>query len=131
MRFAREADRPDLVIVDDKTKRILILEAKDDAKSLCTREQITKTVRTFNDLASSLKKLRSHKYWGNRSAYDFIPGLVWGSSPADAIADAKLVSSSHVSRFSGLSPAYVQIIRSESGELIVKELSSGTKFVAR
>jgi len=131
MRFAREADRPDLVIVDDKTKRIFILEAKDDAKGLCAKEQVTKTVRTFDDLTISLKKHRSNKYWGARSTYDFIPGLVWGSSPAEAIADEELVRRSHASRFSGLAPLFLQIIRRESGELTVKELSKGAKLLLR
>lgn len=131
MRFTREADRPDLVIVDDKARRIFILEAKDDAKGLCAKEQITKTVRTFNDLTASLKKISSNKYWGGRSAYDFIPGLVWGSSPAEAIADEKLVRDSHAARFLGLDPVCLQIIRLESGELTVREISKGEKLLLR
>jgi hypothetical protein len=131
LRFAREADRPDLVIVDDKAKRVFILEAKDDAAGLCTKEQITKTVRTFNDLAASLKKLRTNKYWGARSTYDFIPGLVWGSRPSEAKHDEEIVGNAHASRFPGAPPILLQIIRAESGELAARELSKGTKLLLR
>ncbi len=77
-RFAREENRPDLLLVNDDRKEILIIEAKELAKSLISKSQMTKSIAVIKDMAVALKGL-SHNSWSKRKDYKIIPGFLWYS----------------------------------------------------
>jgi hypothetical protein len=78
-RFAREEERPDLLLVSDKYRLIIILEAKDSLTKLITDSQIEKSANVVLSLAKLLKGKESNKFWGKRAHYTVVAGLLWGA----------------------------------------------------
>jgi len=79
-RFDRDEKRPDIVIVNDKTKSIVIFEAKDTLDKLITASQASKSAKVIDDMASVLANINNNKYWRNRSEYKIYNGLLWGTN---------------------------------------------------
>lgn len=79
-RFLREDDRPDLVLVNDTLRSILIIEAKDTLGRLLTAAQVGKSCAVVVKLSTTLRDLRDNPFWGDRAGYRVLPGLLWGSS---------------------------------------------------
>lgn len=79
-RFEREEDRPDLVLVSDKHKILLIIEAKDSLEKLCLKDQIKKSSDVAVSLTKILSKKEKNSHWGNRSHYSTLVGLLWGAT---------------------------------------------------
>lgn len=77
-RFPLEDERPDIVMINDKLKSIIIIEAKDDINKLLVEQQIKKTVEVTEVLADMFKTNNS-SYW-KRNDYKIYLGLLWGSS---------------------------------------------------
>jgi len=75
-RFAREENRPDLLLVSDKRKEILIIEAKELAQSLVVGNQMTKSIAVINDMTTMLQGL-DHGSWSDRKKYKITPGFLW------------------------------------------------------
>jgi hypothetical protein len=78
-RFARDEERPDLLLVSDTHQMIIILEAKDSLPKLITDTQIRKSAQVVLTLAEVLKGKRENPFWGKRADYNIVAGLLWGA----------------------------------------------------
>jgi hypothetical protein len=75
-RFEREGERPDLILVNDEVKAIIIIEAKDNYVKLADASQMIKSIRVINDISDVLKEIKK-KHWGERKSYRIIPSFLW------------------------------------------------------
>ncbi len=91
-RFELEETRPDIVIVNDKLRLILIIEAKDSLKKLIKQDQVKKSVEVVYQLAKLLRTKRHNPYWGDRANYRIITGLLWGNNSK---TDKELISQAY------------------------------------
>ena len=90
-RFPRDDDRPDVVAVCDARKIVMIVEAKDTAPRLGATDQVRKSSEVVTSLTTALAALGSHPFWGSRSKYNVVAGLLWGRPfPDEAIDVASL-----------------------------------------
>ena len=78
--FDAKEKRPDIILINDHLKIIIILEAKNSYLSLITPEQCLKSTKVVSDIGKQLQKLRTDSYWGKRYMYNIILGLLWGSA---------------------------------------------------
>ena len=78
-RFELEETRPDILLVNDTMKTILIVEAKDSIEKLTAGDQVNKTVEVVSQLTDILKRKSDCKFWGQRSTYEIITALLWGA----------------------------------------------------
>ncbi len=85
-RFAREEKRPDLIVVSDALRLVLIIEAKPVLPDLLKPAQVTKSVGVVRDMATQLA--RRNPYWGPRREYVVVCGLLWGAGAATPSATA-------------------------------------------
>jgi len=93
-RFEREGERPDLILVNDRLKTILIVEAKDFVQKLIAEDQMIKSVRVIEEITSILKNCPS-EHWLSRKDYKIISSFLWYTeNDADIPAEDKLVRSS-------------------------------------
>lgn len=79
-RFEREEDRPDLVLVNDELRAVVIVEAKDALPALVASRQVAKSCAVVNALSGTLASLLGHAAWGTRTEYTVVPGLLWGAN---------------------------------------------------
>lgn len=89
-RFGSSEKRPDIVLLNDALKLIVILEAKDSLHKLIASTQDEKSVEVVEALSKTFSELRGNRFWGNRYEYSIINGLLWGSEGGetrDAIED--------------------------------------------
>jgi hypothetical protein len=90
-RFEREELRPDLIVVSDAHRVILIIEAKDDIAKLSHNVQASKSVEALANIAAVAASKRANAYWGERAGYAPVCGLLWGgTSPATSSSVASL-----------------------------------------
>ena len=68
-RFGRDEKRPDIVIVNDKLKSIIIFEAKDSLGKLKIESQTAKSCLVINDMAETLATIKDNPFWGNRHSH--------------------------------------------------------------
>jgi len=85
-RFVREEERPDLILVNDKRKAVLIVEAKDYLGKLITKAQMLKSVRVI-DRISKMLATSSNSKWAHRSAYKIIPSFLWMCENKQTVAE--------------------------------------------
>jgi hypothetical protein len=78
-RFQIDETRPDLVLVNDKLRQILIIEAKTTFSDLQKPIQLAKTSQLFLDLTHKLQEISNNEFWGNRRNYDYLLGLLWSA----------------------------------------------------
>lgn len=78
-RFQLEEERPDIVMINDELKAVVIIEAKDSLEKLIESSQMKKTVEVTEIMAKMFKSKSSNRYWGKRSEYKTYLGLLWGS----------------------------------------------------
>ena len=78
-RFELEETRPDILLVNDKQKVVMIIEAKDSLSKLISGDQASKSVEVVGTLSDVLKKKKSNSFWAYRSNYTIILGLLWGA----------------------------------------------------
>lgn len=85
-RFELEETRPDIVLVNDTLKIVIVVEAKDSIEKLISKDQSEKSVEVVHTLTAILRRCKSNPYWGDRASYPVITGLLWGAeAPASAI----------------------------------------------
>ena len=90
-RFSLEENRPDIVMVNDEEKLVVIIEAKDSLSKLVSETQDTKSIEVVDSLAKTFKSLKSNEYWGGRADYVIICGLLWGSEGGESESDIATV----------------------------------------
>jgi hypothetical protein len=78
-RFEIDETRPDLILVNDKTRHVLIVEAKTTFNDLQKPAQLAKTSQLFESLTFKLRSMSNNIFWGSRSKYDYSLGLLWSS----------------------------------------------------
>ena len=78
-RFELEETCPDIVLVNDKLRIVIIIEAKDSIDKLTSGNQAEKSVEVVDSLTTILKGCKANPHWGNRSSYPVITGLLWGA----------------------------------------------------
>ena len=80
-RFELEETRPDIILVNDFLKLIIIVEAKDSIEKLTQSDQSHKSVEVVDRLHSILKSsnVKSNQFWGERASYTILTGLLWGA----------------------------------------------------
>jgi hypothetical protein len=78
-RFEIDETRPDLILVNDKTKHVLIIEAKTTFKDLQKPAQLAKTSQLFESLTFKLRNMSNNNFWGSRFKYEYSLGLLWPS----------------------------------------------------
>ena len=71
-RFELEETRPDIVIVNDKLKVIIIFEAKDSLSKLMKEDQVPKSVEVVSNLTKVLTEIDNKQYWNQRKNYQII-----------------------------------------------------------
>ena len=76
--FDSKEKRPDIILVNDIMKIILIIEAKSDITSLFKGNQAYKSTKVVADIGKMLQKMRDNEYWGKRYMYKIVLGLLWG-----------------------------------------------------
>ena len=83
-RFELEETRPDIVLVNDKLRIVIIIEAKDSIDKLTSGNQAEKSVEVVDTLTTILKGCELNPHWGSRSSYPVITGLLWGAQDASS-----------------------------------------------
>ena len=80
-RFESKEPRPDIILVNDQLKLIIIIEAKDSIKKLTNGDQVAKSIEVVHTLHGILKgnNAKNNPFWGKRADYDLITGLLWGT----------------------------------------------------
>lgn len=78
-RFELEETRPDILLVNDKLKVVMIIEAKDSLAKLISGDQAPKSVEVVDTLAEILREKKNNSFWSHRSNYTIIVGLLWGA----------------------------------------------------
>lgn len=96
-RFEREETRPDLVVYSDSLGIIVILEAKDSLAKLLVPIQVTKSAAVVQSLARILKSKGGNEFWGNRSEYLIVAGLLWSSERRTTPIERERVHRSYLS----------------------------------
>lgn len=83
-RFELEETRPDILLVNDKLKVVMIIEAKDSLAKLVSGDQAPKSVEVVGTLAEILRGKKNNSFWSHRSNYSIIVGLLWGAEHPSA-----------------------------------------------
>ena len=107
-RFNREEKRPDIIIVNDKLKTIIIFEAKDSLQKRLNKSQISKSAKVVIDMSNVLSQINS-PYWGDRKRYKMLNGLLWGAEEhpsEDKIKEAFMLYSE---AFQSIDPSFDEI----------------------
>lgn len=87
-RFGREDVRPDVIVVCDKLRKIVVIEAKETADQLDSGT-IEKTYGISAMFADIFGLYDSHEDWLQRKTYEVITGFLFGSASAAAAALAR------------------------------------------
>ena len=98
-RFDREEKRPDIILINDYLKTIIIIEAKDNLEKLNKSDQINKSCEVTYNISKMLKNLKNNKFWLNRHSYKIINGLLWGSLKKSNMKDIKKVFQNYQNAF--------------------------------
>jgi len=78
-RFGQDDKRPDLILVSDSLKIILIVEAKDSLSKLVATQQMSKSMAVIVALTKTLEELE-HPAWLKRKEYTVLPGFLWAAT---------------------------------------------------
>ena len=111
-RFGRDEKRPDIIIVNDELKIIIIFEAKDSLDKLKSKNQIEKSCKVVEDMAKTLNSIVDNPYWGERHSYKKYNGLLWGStnlSSNESIQEVFRIYSEELNRIESIIDKTIQI----------------------
>lgn len=99
-RFEIDETRPDLILVNDTSKEVLIIEAKTSFADLQKKAQLDKTSKLFVELTTKLRKESKNEYWGARATYQYKLGLLWatGEESESQIKETCLLYTKEVSK---------------------------------
>jgi len=112
-RFIREEERPDLILVNDDFKVILIVEAKDCVGKLIASDQMTKSIRVIREMAEILSQSRN-PHWQTRKNYKVLPSFLWMCGNGNDIQkECSLVRKEFLARWDGPKRDVVNIVVSK------------------
>lgn len=98
-RFEREGERPDLVLVNDKYKLIIIVEAKDYYQKLIAADQMKKSVRVIEEISLILKNC-GNEHWKTRRDYKILPSFLWFCEDSAKILDEDRIVKNSFAQYS-------------------------------
>jgi len=90
-RFDLEETRPDIIIVNDKLEIVIIIEAKDSLNKLLAGDQAEKSVMVVANLFKTLSGLYKSPFWGHRTKYAIVTGLLWGAKKNSTLSDRNIL----------------------------------------
>ena len=96
-RFQLEEERPDIIMINDDLKMILIIEAKDSIEKLTQGTQANKTVEVTENMAKMLMENGHNRFWNERSQYKTYLGLLWGNDGLDGSSKIESLFKNHYS----------------------------------
>ncbi len=108
-RFQREEERPDLVLVNDDLRVIVIVEAKDYLEKLITENQMEKSVRVIEEMSRVFLTI-SHINWGERAKYRIIPSFLWMCKDTAKVLDEDSAARNCYKRFSSAKQPLLNIV---------------------
>ena len=123
-RFPRDDERPDLILVSDPFKIIVVLEAKDSLPKILVKDQMKKSCAVIRKMAQVFSALGTNPYWAGRSKYSLIAGLLWGASRQTAekiVKDCVLDYAQELKRLSanvGNDFVVVEVVRSAANDML-------------
>lgn len=126
-RFEIDETRPDLILVNDKSRQVLIIEAKTTFDDLRKPTQIAKTSQLFKYLTTKLQNMSNNAFWGSRSRYQYSLGLLWSSGDESA-AQISQICREYLKQIAGLTKDVICIqgyIENESLKSKVYKAISG------
>lgn len=118
-RFEREGERPDLVLVNDKYKIVIVVEAKDTYQKIVALDQMKKSARVIEEISSILKTC-PNEHWSKRMNYTILPSFLWFSEDEKNLLNEDGIVKQSFEKFSKLnSESLINIIitRDASGNL--------------
>jgi hypothetical protein len=77
-RFNREEKRPDLVLVNDSKKAVLVIEAKYNLNSILDTKQMEKSIKVVKDMSLIMQEIE-HNTWNERRKYHYFTSFLWFS----------------------------------------------------
>ncbi len=83
VRFGRSDERPDLLLLSDEHRAVLVFEAKDRLVKLRTGDQSNKNARVVHSVEQLLSGQADNPLWRERSSYTVIGGLLWGGKATE------------------------------------------------
>lgn len=90
-RYARDEERPDLVLVSDTLGVVLIAEAKGKIQSLLGSRQMNKSLAVIDEMENQLSGLGKANPWGKRADYLYLPSFIWGNSSDPSLESSQIV----------------------------------------
>jgi hypothetical protein len=112
-RFVREEERPDLILVNDDLKIILIVEAKDYVEKLISGDQMEKSIRVIQAMTKILSESQN-PHWAIRKNYRVVPAFLWMCETTGNIQkEDKLIQSEFLAKWSGPKTQILNIIISK------------------
>lgn len=101
-RFKKEEERPDVILVSDTFKLIIIIEAKDSFEKLSKGEQVDKSCLVVKNISIKLKNIKNNNFWLNRYDYEIINGLLWGADQSETKMNIKNLFKIYENKFNDL-----------------------------
>lgn len=123
-RFPRDDERPDLILVSDPFKIVVVLEAKDSLPKILVRDQMKKSCAVIKRTSQVLSALGTNPYWAGRARYSLIGGLLWGALRQTAgkiVKDCVLDYAQELKRISanvGNDFVVVEVVRSATNDTL-------------
>lgn len=118
-RFGQTDDRPDLIVVNDKLKKILVIEAKDDFRKLLEGSQMKKSIQVISDISAILNRV-THPEWAQRRSYQVVPSFLWFSINESAALEEEVAVTDVYKKFAEsnfVAPLNIAIYK--SGEKLI------------
>ena len=125
-RFERNEKRPDLIVVNDQLKTVIIFEAKDSLEKLLNKNQLIKSCQVTNNIIKKLTNLEDDKYWLKRNEYNYYNGLLWGSEKETKEEEVNKVFENY-SKYLEINKnnqIAIEVIKSEDEKLNIKVFKS-------
>lgn len=118
-RFEREGERPDLILVNDEYKIVIVVEAKDTYQKIVALDQMKKSARVIEEISSILKTC-PNEHWAKRMSYTILPSFLWFSEDEKNLLSEDVIVKQSFEKSSKLkSESLVNIVitRDASGNL--------------
>jgi hypothetical protein len=124
-RFEVDETRPDLILVSDRFRTVFIIEAKTNFKSLRQESQLQKTAQLFDRFKELLESKSDNPYWGERSRFKYVLGLLWGE-PRTTATQRRGLCTSYINSMSSEAQDVCCFEAQMEDNQIVYEISWGT-----
>ena len=112
-RFVREEERPDLILVNDNLKVVLVVEAKDYVEKLIVGDQMTKSIRVIEEMTRVLNQ-SENLHWKNKKNYKIIPSFLWMCKNSSNIQkECDIIQKEFIAKWNGPRQSILNIVISK------------------